>query len=190
MRNLFALIQIIRDNIDGGWEDESFYYKDPVTTDDPAVPEEDGPADDDEDYDDLNDEMNESEEEEEKQKDVAVEAANAPAPADAGPEEGPVTPSRSASRTKRLLRRRSSSSRKKPRKARSIPNLRLVPKDSELSLESTTPAPPLPRSNTDESYAMAETPGNEDEKARTLHKLLEKIAKISIVQFFDCKKAM
>ena len=184
VRNLFSLIQAVRDHMEFAEEDE-FHHDE---GEDEPLPPEEGPEDDTDAY--SEDELAYEDEEwekkdEEKEKPAAgVEVAGEPdgsqaveacAEAEepekdalAEPEQDAAadvedTPStRSGKKKRKLFRRRSTS------------NLRLK---SKASLEDiATPVRSLPRANTDESYIEP----NDAAKQEELKQLLQKIAKMSV----------
>ena len=195
MRNLFALIQAIRDAQADGEEDEDDYVHDSGDEDDDP-PDEDGPPDEDDAYSEdeamvlkaaaLSEEgleasgdQHEPEHENKGNDDEVAKGEDEGVPDE---EAAPLKTPKSRKAKKKLFRSASRSKRKCQRKgARSFRSL------GSKTSESETPAKPaLPRSNTAESYK--EHPEEDDDKKKALKEILSKIAALKVArdEFLGC----
>ena len=166
MRNLFALIQGIREAIDGGDELPEEYHHDEGTFEDPSIPENEGVAEDSDDaYEDGEEDFKGEAEEEEEAENQDPEPTPEPR----------RTTIRKALR-KHRRKSRSMSKAKKP-KMNASPSKPAAPVRGLPSMDSLdeacTPPPKLPRANTDESYADALSDDREQELSTLLARINE-----------------
>ena len=168
VRNLFALIQGIREAVNAGEESAEDYHHDDGNFEDPKIPDDEGVADD---SDDAYEEGEDDIQGEGEQEDV-----------DDKKDPEPTPEPRSQRITKALRKhRRKSRSMSKPKKSKQKASLPEPPAsmrclESKDSLDEVrTPPPKLPRANTEESYAEVLSHDREQELAS----LMAQIAAVS-----------
>ena len=160
VRNLFALIQGIRDAMAEGQEDAGSYHHDEGEFEDPMIPEQEG-------MDDDTDAYEESEEQE------CQEGAEHVGEEKEEPEPIPHATPRSLLRKKALRKRRhkrlAAMQARKPPAMYPPPPRRLESKGSEDDVVS--PAPKLRRTSTEESYTEVSSPSQEEQLAELMAKI-------------------